>query len=478
MAMMILIATLTAVALVAIYCYVYIFRRSQADVPGVPRISGLLPWVGCGLRFVGNPRKFLEDVRKQHGDNFILEMFGTDMFFTFSAKGLEALYKIREADASFTEATRAFLGLKLPGELVQGSMSMFHKRLKKSLLHGYIHEMNSAIEEKLVSLDSKGEFELFAFMRQIVHQVGFRVWLGPETAQSDHLRRFIAAFDALDVEKGFQSLSSLFVTTLSGKYYEKKALKQLQDVLRCVWESQQEIGTSTEEENANFATLHEMYGHLSTEARFHQVAIDVFQFHLASQANMYASLSWMLANVLLHNSCREKVMAEIAAVEKKYGPAYTSSLEALDEMVYIEQVVHESLRISQQSLTLRKVMKPCSFLEHSLPKGLYIATLLSITNNEVGSDEPGTDVFQPGRRSVHQRETDAQYHISTFGHGFHSCPGLKFAMTLSKIVLCLMLAGDHCLKMEPQFSSSIEVPPGSVGAVARSTKPCIVRYTK
>ena len=50
----------------------------------------------------------------QYGDDFVLAMFGTEMLFTFSAPGLEALYKIKEVDASFTEATRAFLGLKLP----------------------------------------------------------------------------------------------------------------------------------------------------------------------------------------------------------------------------------------------------------------------------------------------------------------------------------------------------------------------------
>ena len=50
----------------------------------------------------------------QYGDTFILHLFGAKLFCVFSSPGLRALYSVRENDASFTEATKGLLGLKLP----------------------------------------------------------------------------------------------------------------------------------------------------------------------------------------------------------------------------------------------------------------------------------------------------------------------------------------------------------------------------
>ena len=80
-------------------------------------MSGILPYVGCALQFAANPREFLQRMRREHGDTFVLELFGAKLLFVFSATGVRALYQLPEHDASFTEATRGFLGLKIPAEV-------------------------------------------------------------------------------------------------------------------------------------------------------------------------------------------------------------------------------------------------------------------------------------------------------------------------------------------------------------------------
>ena len=44
------------------------------------------------------------------------------LFFVFGSDGLRSLYRAREADASFTEATRTLLSLKLPSEALGGQV--------------------------------------------------------------------------------------------------------------------------------------------------------------------------------------------------------------------------------------------------------------------------------------------------------------------------------------------------------------------
>ena len=47
---------------------------------------------------------------------------------------------------------------------------------------------------------------------------------------------------------------------------------------------------------------------------------------------------------------------------------------------------------------------------------------------------------------------------------------------LLKVVLAQLLVGQHSLQLTPRFSYPIEIPKGTVGAVARAANPCYVQY--
>lgn len=98
-------------------------------------------------------------------------MFGRHFLYTFSTSGLAALYGMREADASFTEATKGLLGLKLPDEFLEGDMKKFHSSLRKPLLPTYVRYINEAVSTVVARLPESGEFEIFALMKLIVHRV-------------------------------------------------------------------------------------------------------------------------------------------------------------------------------------------------------------------------------------------------------------------------------------------------------------------
>jgi cytochrome P450 len=119
--------------------------------------------------------------------------------------------------------------------------------------------------------------------------------------------------------------------------------------------------------------------------------------------------------------------------------------------------VQESLRLAQQSITLRKVMKPCQFGDFQIPPGYYLATLLSITNQQTPSDQPPADQFWPFR-SLTTLTGTAQYAVSTFGHGYHACPGQRFAMMVTKVFLIHLTTGPHSLTLQPDFTD-VEIPP-------------------
>lgn len=137
----------------------------------------------------------------QYGDTFITYMFGVKFFWVFSPSGVQSLYKIRESEASFTEATRGLLSLKLPAEITQaGTMSKFHRALKRSMLANYIPHINTVLDDVFQRLGQKGEFEVFSQLKKIIHPVGFLSWIGADALQPKYLNRLIENFEALDPE--------------------------------------------------------------------------------------------------------------------------------------------------------------------------------------------------------------------------------------------------------------------------------------
>jgi cytochrome P450 len=460
--------------------------------PSPPVVSGALPFVGCGLAFARNPRKFLEDTRARVGDTFIVHAFGFRLFFTFSNTGLRSLYRVRESEASFTEATRGLLGLKLPPEATTGTLEKFHRGLRRPLVDKLLAFVDECVAAHVAALGASGEFEVFAHFKALVHRVGFLCWVGRDALRGANMQRLVSAFEILDPETLFKTLGSLVGTVATCKLRERRALRAIRDVLDEMWAARSEEERA--EDADNLASLHAQHATLPPAQRSHQVAVDVFQLHMASQANMYAALSWTLINLLTRDKhYGERVLAEIAAARAAHGAEFTRNFDVLDQgLKFTEAFTHESLRLAQQSITLRKVMRPTHFEAapgevFELPPGMYLATLLSVTNlneNALPPDArargaPPLSAFAP-QRFVGSRldpalyPPDAAYTVSTFGHGFHACPGMRFALCVAKVVLARYLSS---LELEPRFAEP-RMPPESVGAIGRASAPCVVRYAR
>ncbi|EGD74146.1 hypothetical protein PTSG_06155 [Salpingoeca rosetta] len=460
---------------------------------------GIIPWIGCGLSFIKNPTKYLEDMRAQHGDTFVVLMFGVRFLFTFSPEGLQSLYGFRERDASFTEATKGLLGLKLPQEILsENDLRKFHHGLKPKLMSKYVTYANVAVQQRLRELGAEGRFELFQYLKKVVHTIGMTCWVGPKALEPPYFERLIRAYEALDPEDGFQDLSRLFSTLALRRTREKRALNDMEAVLKAIWldqdaEGEEPVVAETDIED-NLANLHDLHRDLPDKQRYRQVAIDVFHFQLASQANMYAGMAWTLVRLLKEdNAILDRVLHEFETVKDKHGDDFIMQGRCLDELVYLEAVVMETLRMAQQSITLRKTLKPVDMKTERgtvhIETGWYVGTLLSVTNTNTASlpPTPGAaplDTFDPNRflsddgKKVHLRVPEGTprgmlMSVSAFGHGIHACPGRRFALNMTKICLYHILSR---FTLSAEFPMPVP-PPSSVGALARVTTPCYVSYT-
>jgi hypothetical protein len=227
----------------------------------LPVLRGWIPYFGCGLSFVRHPRRFLEQTRQTHGDTFVTFLFGIPLLWVFSPTGLKSLYTMRESDASFTEATRGLLGLKLPAEIVQhGDMRKFHAGLHKSLLPSYLRLARDAVQASLAQLPATGRFEIFAQMKMLVHRVGFLCWVGSSACKGTNMEQLISAFEILDPETSFKHLGSLTTSIVNGKRAEKAALDSIETIITRIWNQRDLVSQATADSGVrdNLAALHSL----------------------------------------------------------------------------------------------------------------------------------------------------------------------------------------------------------------------------
>lgn len=437
-------------------------RRPVEPMP--PRVGGPLPFVRGGLGFIRSPTAFLQAARERCGDTFLLDAFGFQLLMTFSPVGLRSLYAAPEHAASFTAATRTLIGFKVPDELLGGDMQLFHKLFARDRMPGYLDAVHDAVQEDIETLGHAGEFELFERAKLLIHRIGFRCWVGREAAAEQHLRRLQASFERLDPEAAFVRPHTIFWTLLTRKAPERRALGEVEAVLREIWTARERSGDTGHD---MLATLHAQYGDRPEHERLRAVARDVMILHLASLTNLYAALAWTLINLLLRPSLLEQVRRECAALSGR-TPADLATLETLDACA------HESIRMAQRSITLRRILEPCALDDgqrvYTLQPGVLLATMLSVTNREYGDlDRFDVAHYRRGRLAA---ELPGKEVVSTFGHGTHACPGQRFAIAVIKLAVAGYLTR---LELEPQFSEAAP-PDAQMGAVARAADPCVVRF--
>jgi cytochrome P450 len=424
--------------------------------PMPPRAGGWLPWLGAGLGLLLDPSAHLAKLRARLGDTFVLDALGYRLFFVFSPAGVRALYAAPEQEASFGLATfELVMKRKLPLELALGRRNRPHDLFKNPDVEGYLGHLEAAMSLELAELGPRGRFEAFAEAKRLGYRLGLASWAGAEAASPRFLPALISAFERLDTADSFVRPLSTAWSLATRKRREWRAMREIEAVFHTILEERRASGRRPgdflDQIEASFAEL-------PPAERDVQVARDLMLIQMGAQSNLFAALAWTLVNLLLHPD----VLACVAAGD--------------DDL--LERSAHESIRLAQRSLTLRRVLRPLEVEteagKHRLAPGVFLATMLSVTNT---SAAPGLERFDPdhyrGRRLSDAVELPARELVSTFGHGRHSCPAQRFSISAIRIAVRRLL---ERYELAPLFRTA-EPRARQIGGVARAASPCFVSYT-
>lgn len=429
-------------------------REAREVDPKPPHVASPLPWVGAGLQLLRNPTAFFRAQRRQLGDTYLVDAFGYRLFCVFSPKGVRRLYELPEDQASFGIATFNLLKAKVPIEVFLGRRNRPHDLFGNQEVERYLDVLERAVALEIEELGNDGRFEIFARMRRLGHRLGLGAWAGSEAASPRFLDRLIPLLDRLDSSDSFVRPVQGLIAQATHQARERRAQHGIEAILAEILAERARADTKP----GDFLNqIWDSFADVPEADRPIQVARDVMVLHMGAQSNLYAALAWTFVNVLL----RPDLLARIREGDD----------------VLLEKCANESIRMAQRSLTLRHVLQPVELDDghrtYEIGPGVLIATMLSVTN---ASCAPGLEGFDPdhyeGRRLASDVAVPTKELVSTFGHGRHSCPAQRFAITAIRISLRRLL---ERYDFTAEFTSA-EPRRRQLGGVARSQRPCYVSY--
>ncbi len=425
-----------------------------------PRVSGVLPWVGAGVSLLRDPTTFFQRTRERVGDTFLVEAFGYRLFCVFSPEGVKGLWALPEAQASKGVADFGMLAHKVPAELFAGRRTFPHMLFAREDIEVYLENLVSAVDLELEAMGAKGEFEAFAHSRRLAHRMGLASWGGRAATTPDRIERLIRAFDALDSSESFVHPERAFVTWATGKRREKAALAAIESIYAEILKELPPLSPDgTSGEPGFFDRIRAAWRDSTGDEQVRGIARDVVLVHMGSQSNLFAAMAWTLVHLLERPELLEAVRKGDDAL--------------------LERCAHESIRLRQRSIVLRRILKPCTLTDeratYPLEPGLSLATMMSVTNT---TSAPGLDRFDPEhyRGPLFQRtkELSGKELVSTFGHGAHYCPAARFSISAIRIATRALL---ERFELERRFDGPQPLR-RQIGGVARADRPCRVGYAR
>lgn len=305
------------------------------------------------------------------------------------------------------------------------------------------------------------EAELYEFCKCVMFQTTFNTLYGHSSnLRLDQLREDFEKFDAF-----FPLLMARVPIALLGKTKEirEKLIRFFYPQRMAEWRAPCEfIQTRTD--------LFQKYDTLQDKDK----AAHHFAMLWASVGNTIPAAFWCLYHLISSPEALEAVRAEIVHVvgEKNMHLVFeediTITRQQLEQMVYLESSINESLRLSSVSMNIRVVQEDfCLRLDaqHSinLRKDDFVALYPQTTHLDPEIyDHPQRFQFdrfvEDGKRKTHFFKCDQKVwnYLMPFGSGATQCPGRFFAMNELKQFVCVALLICEIQLLENQQEAMLD----------------------
>eukprot|EP01116_Phalansterium_solitarium_P019092 TRINITY_DN5236_c0_g1_i1.p1 TRINITY_DN5236_c0_g1~~TRINITY_DN5236_c0_g1_i1.p1 ORF type:complete len:560 (-),score=152.76 TRINITY_DN5236_c0_g1_i1:210-1865(-) len=436
-------------------------RSAKHAADGVPEVP-LLSLLGSFTDFVG----FLDKVHKQYGDVVSIRVpFYRRVYLVLGEGGCKFFHSSKELsiEGGYDALIGGFTPEKRLGVPPYISMpNMVARRFSAARYDRFAEMMQESAERLVASLGPSGTFDLFDVIHS--HLLSFNTWCFTGLTKGPDHDEWIRLFRLGDPETSSRDFLLMMQRMLPG--FKEKRQQLYMDHKKILDKVVQERAASGVEEADVLTDIIDFCTSPETGEVDHTgVYIVAWEAMLAGTLTTFATLSWLILQLIQHQDVRERVLKEFA--DAKLAAGGKAGFQELSSMQYYERVIKETLRLCVTGISARESTAEVAYGSVRIPEKSLLVFAHKIYNTEM-YDRP--DEFWPDRWLEEQAR--ARPSIG-FGAGRHPCPGARFASQFMKITAATLLDTFN-LKLE----TAVELEPRQVIGMKKPTKPVIVSYSR
>lgn len=425
-----------------------------------PLIKGWIPFLGKALEFGRDPYVFLEEQKKKSGDIFTVLIAGQYMTFITDPLLYPSVIKHgRQLDFhSFSDkvAPKAFgyppvRNRSLPGlhEDVQRSFTLLQGENLGPLTESMMGNLMTVLRQDYMGdAVSWRSGRLLEFCHAVMFEASFLTLYGKAASGGRHSGMVTLSQDLEHFDQYFPLLvAGVPIAMLRRAQSSRRQL--IHYFLPCRMSGWSNMSCFIRRRQELFEERAML---TDTDKGAHHFAI-----LWASVANTVPATFWTLYHLLSHPAALKLVRQEILDVLELAGIQFscdrdvTLSREQLDQLLYLDSSIRESLRLSSASMNIRVAQEDFNLrLDARRSAAVREGDIIVLYPQSLHMDpeiyeEPQAFRFDRYVQDGHEKTDfykDGQrlkYFLMPFGSGVSKCPGRFFAINEIKQFVCLVL---------------------------------------
>lgn len=460
------ISLIWGIAVVVSCCIWFIIGIRRRKVGEPPLDNGLIPYLGCALKFGSNPLEFLRAKQRKHGHVFTCKLMGKYVhFITNSLSYHKVLCHGKYFDWKkfhYTTSAKAF-GHRSIDPSDGNTTENINKTFNKTLQGDALCSLSEAMMQNLQSVmrppglpKSKSAVwvteGMYAFCYRVMFEAGYLTLFGKDISKTDSQRAFIQ--NNLDSFKQFDQVFPALVAGVPIHLFKTahKARERLAESLKhknlYMRDQVSELIRLRMFLNDTLSTFDDM-----EKAKTHLVIL------WASQANTIPATFWSLFQMIRSPEAMKAASEEVNGALQSAGQELSSGgnaiyldQEQLNNLPVLDSIIKEALRLSSASLNIRTAKEDFTLhLEdgsYNIRKDDIIALYpqLMHLDPEIYPDpltfkyDRYLDESGKAKTTFYRNGNKLKYFYMPFGSGATICPGRLFAVQEIKQFLILMLS--------------------------------------
>ncbi|XP_055459126.1 cytochrome P450 7A1 isoform X1 [Psammomys obesus] len=476
------ISLIWGIAVAVCYCMWLVFGTRRRKVGEPPLDNGLIPYLGCALKFGSNPLEFLRAKQRKHGPVFTCKLMGKYVHFVTDLLSYHKVLRhgkyLDWKKFNYTTSAKVFGHRSIDpndGNTTENINSTFNKTLRGnalcSLSEAMMQNLQSVMRPPGLSQSKSAAWVtegMYAFCSRVMFEAGYLTLFGRDVSKADDTQRALI-LNNLD---NFNQFDQVFPALVAGLpiYLFKTA-----------YTAREKLAEDLKQQNLS---VRDQVSELISLRMFFNDTLSIFddtekaKTHLAilwaAQANTIPATFWSLFQMIRNPEAMRAASEEVNRVLQCAGQKLGSGGNAihldqkqLKNLPVLDSIIKEALRLSSASLNIRTAKEDFTLhLEdgsYNIRKDDIIALYpqLMHLDPEIYPDpltfqyDRYLDENGKAKTAFYKNGKKLSCSYMPFGSGATMCPGRLFAVQEIKQFLILMLSYFELELVE----SHIKCPP-------------------